>query len=82
VRSRAWNCGTTNAPVEDRIRKARDTGLRNLPLHHVASNQLWLEIVQMALDLLAWMPTLALTGQARRWEPKRLRLGLFPPLST
>jgi hypothetical protein len=65
------------ARAEDRIRAARATGLRNLPLHHVASNQLWLEIVQIALDLLAWMPMLALTGTARRWEPKKLRLRLF-----
>jgi len=65
------------ARAEDRIRGARATGLRNLPLHHAASNQIWLEIVQLALDLLAWMPMLALTGQARRWEPKRLRLRLF-----
>lgn len=33
--------------------------------------------VQLALDLLAWMPMLALDGPARRWEPKRLRLRLF-----
>ena len=65
------------ARVEDRIRAARDTGLCNLPLHHTAQNQVWLEIVQIALDLLAWMPMLALTGQARRWEPKRMRLRLF-----
>ncbi|MGQ5579214.1 transposase [Streptomyces sp. ECR3.8] len=37
----------------------------------------WLEIVQIALDLLAWMPMLALTGKARLWEPRRLRLRLF-----
>ncbi|MFC9614440.1 IS1380 family transposase [Streptomyces sp. NPDC056938] len=65
------------ARAEDRIRAARATGLRNLPLHHAASNQLWLEIIQLALDLLAWMPMLALTGQTRRWEPKKLRLRLF-----
>jgi hypothetical protein len=65
------------ARAEDRIRAARDTGLRNLPLHEAAQNQIWLEIVQLALDLLAWMPMLALTGPARRWEPKRLRLRLF-----
>ena len=65
------------ARVEDRIRAARDTGLRNLPLHHTARNQIWLEIVQLALDLLAWMPMLALTGRTRRWEPKRMRLRLF-----
>lgn len=65
------------ARAEDRIRAARDTGLRNLPLHRAAQNQLRLEIVQIALDLPAWMPMLALTGQARRWEPERLRLRLF-----
>ncbi|MFI2207792.1 IS1380 family transposase [Streptomyces sp. NPDC020192] len=65
------------ARAEDRIRAARATGLRNLPLHDAAQNQVWLEIVQIALDLLAWMPLLALTGQARLWEPRRLRLRLF-----
>jgi hypothetical protein len=65
------------ARAEDRIRAARDTGLRNLPLHDAAQNQIWLEIIQLALDLLAWMAMLALTGHARRWEPKRLRLRLF-----
>ncbi|MGW3876190.1 IS1380 family transposase [Streptomyces sp. NPDC005055] len=65
------------ARAEDRIRNARATGLRNLPLHDTAQNQIWLEIVQLALDLLAWMPMLALTGKTRRWEPRRLRLRLF-----
>lgn len=44
------------ARAEDRIRAARATGLRNLPLHRTAQNKVWLEIVQIALDLLAWMP--------------------------
>lgn len=65
------------ARAEDRIRAARATGLRNLPLHHTAQNKIWLEIVQIALDLLAWMPALSLTGRARLWEPRRLRLRLF-----
>ncbi|MGX1887901.1 IS1380 family transposase, partial [Streptomyces sp. NPDC055287] len=65
------------ARCEDRIRGARDTGLRNLPLHDTAQNRIWLEIVSLALDLLAWMPMLALTGKTRRWEPKKLRLRLF-----
>ncbi|KPI02748.1 transposase IS4 family protein [Actinobacteria bacterium OK006] len=64
------------ARAEDRIRAARATGLR-LPLHDTAQNQIWLEIVQLALDLLAWMPMLALTGRARLWEPRRRRLRLF-----
>ena len=65
------------ARAEDRIRAARATGLRNLPLHTTAQNKVWLEIVQIALDLLAWMPMLALTGTARLWEPRRLRFRLF-----
>ncbi|MFF2147378.1 IS1380 family transposase [Kitasatospora sp. NPDC058190] len=90
MRLTCFATNTTHAPIaqlelrhrqraraEDRIRAARDTGLRNLPLHDAAQNQIWLEIVQLALDLLAWMPMLALTGPARRWEPKRLRLRLF-----
>jgi hypothetical protein len=44
------------ARAGDRIRSAHAAGLRNLPLHHAASNQLWLEIIQLALTLLAWMP--------------------------
>jgi hypothetical protein len=66
------------ARCEDRIRIAKDTGLTNLPLHSFAANQIWCAIVALALDLTAWMQTLALTGHdARRWEPKRLRLRLF-----
>jgi len=66
------------ARCEDRIRCAKDTGLRNLPLHDFTANQLWLEIVALAGDLLAWTQHLALTGTpARTWEPKRLRLRLL-----
>jgi hypothetical protein len=66
------------ARAEDRIRAAKDTGLANLPLHDFAQNQIWCALVAIAADLVAWMQTLALTGhQARRWEPKRLRLRLF-----
>ena len=71
LRHRRW------ARCEDRIRCAKDTGLRNLPLHGFTQNQVWCEIVALACDLLAWMQMLALTGEARRWEPKRLRLRLF-----
>ncbi|MFF1481897.1 IS1380 family transposase [Streptomyces sp. NPDC058301] len=65
------------ARAEDRIRNARATGLRNLPLHDTGQNRIWLEIVQLALDLLAWLPMLALTRKPRLWEPRRLRLQLF-----
>ena len=65
------------ARCEDRIRCAKDTGLRNLPLKGFAQNQLWCEIVALACELLAWTQMLALAGPARRWEPKRLRLRIF-----
>jgi hypothetical protein len=65
------------ARCEDRIRAAKDTGLRNLPLKGFAQNQIWCEIAALACELLAWTQMLALTGTARRWEPKRIRLRLF-----
>ncbi len=65
------------ARCEDRIRCAKDTGLRNLPLHGYDQNQIWCEITAMACELLAWMQMLALPGTARRWEPRKLRLRVF-----
>jgi hypothetical protein len=67
------------ARCEDRIipRGAKDTGLRNLPLKGFTQNQIWCEIAALACELLAWTQMLALTGDARRWEPRRLRLRLF-----
>jgi hypothetical protein len=59
------------ARCEDRIRIAKDTGLTNLPLQGFAQNRIWLLIVQLANDLIAWMGMLAFTStDARRWEPK------------
>ncbi len=66
------------ARAEDRIRCVKDTGLRNLPLHDFTANQIWLELVALAHDLLAWTQHLALgDSPARTWEPKRLRLRLL-----
>jgi hypothetical protein len=66
------------ARAEDRIRCLKDTGLRNLPLHDFAANQIWLELVGLAADLLAWTQHLTLHDtDARTWEPKRLRFRLL-----
>jgi hypothetical protein len=35
------------------------------------------QIVALTCELLAWTAMLTLTGPARRWEPRRLRLRLF-----
>ena len=43
-----------HARVEDRIREAKATGLRNLPCHDTALNAAWLEVVLTAADLVTW----------------------------
>jgi len=66
------------ARCEDRIRIAKDTGLRSMPLKGYDQNRIWCAVVALAGDLLAWMQMLALHGHpARRWEPKTLRVRLF-----
>lgn len=66
------------ARCEDRIRAAKDTGLTNLPLHGFDQNRIWCALVQLAMELTAWLQMLGLHDHpARRWEPKRLRLRLY-----
>ncbi len=66
------------ARAEDRIRVAKDTGLRNLPLHDLTQNQIWCALVALACEITAWTQMLAFSDHpARRWEPKRLRLRIF-----
>jgi len=66
------------ARCEDRIRVSKDTGLMNLPLFGFDQNRIWCAIVALAVEVTAWMQMLALNDHnARRWEPKRLRLRLF-----
>lgn len=66
------------ARCEDRIRAAKDMGLRNLPLTSFAQNRIWCQIVALASEITAWMGLLGYPGQpARRWEPKRVRHRLF-----
>jgi hypothetical protein len=66
------------ARAEDRIRCAKDTGLRNLPLHDLDQNRIWCALVTLAVELTAWAQLLAFAEHpARRWEPKRLRLRMF-----
>jgi len=66
------------ARAEDRIRAAKDTGLRNLPLHELDQNRIWQAIVALACEITAWAQLLAFTEHpARCWEPKRVRLRIF-----
>jgi len=67
------------ARAEDRICALKDTGMRNLPFHSFAQNQIRLEIVSLADELIAWLQTLDWEEGAavRRREPKRLRLRIL-----
>lgn len=43
-----------HARIEDRIREAKATGLRNLPCRAWNENAAWLEVVLTAVDLVCW----------------------------
>jgi hypothetical protein len=66
-----------HARVEDRIRCAKDTGLRNLPFPDFVNNACWVELVCLAQDLFAFTQGLVLEGDLARAEPKRLRYALL-----
>jgi hypothetical protein len=66
-----------HAHVEDHIRQGKDCGLRNLPFKSFAHNQVWLWLVGLAQDILAWSRQLTLPEHARGWELKRLRYRLL-----
>ena len=65
------------AHVENRIRAAKDTGLRNLPCADVVCNDAWLQLVLIAQDLIAWSQALCFDGALQIAEPKRLRHRVF-----
>jgi hypothetical protein len=62
------------ARVEQRIEAAKATGLANLPSHDFGLNQIWLQLVLAAQDLLAFFAALALDDvDLRVAEPKTIR---------
>src|ERR1700722_3716883 len=65
------------ARVEDRIRDDKDTGLAKLPFQQFALNEVWVEIVMLAHDLIVWTQALCLDGEHAKAEPKRLRYRLL-----
>jgi len=66
-----------HAHVEDRIRDDKDTGLQKFPFKDFALNEVWLEIVMLAHDLIVWTQALLLDGELQKAEPKRLRYRLL-----
>ena len=65
------------ARIEDRIRAAKATGLRNLPFDLMRRNAVWLELVLAAQDLTCWTQALLLAGPLAVAEPKTLRYRLL-----
>ncbi len=66
------------AACEDRIRCAKEAGLRNLPFRDFQVNAAWLELVLIGQDLLSWTRRLLLPdSELARCEPKRLRYRLL-----
>jgi hypothetical protein len=61
------------AHVEDQIRDDKDTGLAKLPFKDFAMNQVWLELVLIAHNLLSWSKALLLEDALAKATPKRLR---------
>jgi hypothetical protein len=65
------------ARVEDRIRDDKDTGLAKFPFREFKLNEIWLELVLLAHDLIVWTQALLLDGQLATAQPKRLRYRLL-----
>ncbi|MEO3777771.1 hypothetical protein ABGB16_13185 [Micromonospora sp. B11E3] len=62
-----------HARVEDRIRCAKDTGLRRPPSRELAIDRAWCTAAAIAADLIAWLQLIGLDGDLAKAEPKRLR---------
>jgi hypothetical protein len=64
--------------VEDRIRTAKATGLRNLPLFDFDANDAWLTLVMITQTLGCWAQALLLDDHDLKVaEPKTLRYRLW-----
>ena len=55
----------------------KDTGLSKFPFKAFALNEVWLQIVMVAHDLIVWTQALVLDGELAKAEPKRLRYRLL-----
>ncbi|MHB8870474.1 MAG: transposase [Thermoleophilia bacterium] len=76
--SHAWSRSSrSRAAIEDSIRCAKASGLRNLPFRAYAHHAAWRELVLLGCDLVAFVKTLLLEGELAMCEPKRLRYRLL-----
>jgi len=66
-----------HARVEDRIRTAKDSGLRNLPFEDFVRNEAWFAMVMVSQDLFAWAAMVCWDDAHRKAEPATLRYRLL-----
>ena len=67
----------TQAHVEDKMKESKACGAERLPSKDFDRNSAWLQLVTLAVSLLAWLRLIALDGELVRAEPKMLRFRLF-----
>lgn len=67
----------TQAHAEDKMKESKACGAERLPSKDYARNAAWLQLVTLAVSLLAWLPLIALDGDLAKAEPKMLRFRLF-----
>jgi hypothetical protein len=67
----------TQAHVEDKMKESKACGAERLPSKDYARNSAWLQLVTLAVSLLAWLRLIALDGELAKAEPKMLRFRLF-----
>lgn len=67
----------TQAHVEDNIKELKALGASKLPSVDPERNTAWLQLAGIAVMLTAWLRHLALDGDLKRAEPKKLRFRLF-----
>lgn len=70
---------TVSAPAAKTASAASKTPACAMPFHNYQTNRIWLEVIALAADLIAWTQTLAFDDHqpARRWEPKPFRFRLL-----
>ena len=67
----------TQAHVEDKMKEIKACGAARLPSKDYERNSAWLQLVTLAVSLLAWLRHVALDDDLSKAEPKMLRFRLL-----
>ena len=67
----------TQTHVEDNIKDTKACGAERLPSKDYQRNSAWLQLVALAVSLLAWLRLIALDDDLAKAEPNALRFRLF-----